>query len=101
MITVCFLSGRFVELFVTERDKQTISNKFDVLLHEVRIHAEQSARKSLSQELLLDLYCLGDDILNSLLAWAVVQVGKQEAGEVRVHALITGDEFVGECKTGH
>ena len=93
--------GNLVDLLVAKRQKETISNELDVLLHESRVHAEKSARKSFSQELLLNLDGLGDDILDGLFAWAVLQVGEEKAGKVGVETLVTGDELVGECKTSH
>ena len=93
--------GRLVVLLVAESNKETISDELNVLLHQARVHAEKSARKSLSEKLLLDLNSLGNDVLDCLLAWAVVQVGEEKAGKVSVETLITGDELVGESKTSH
>lgn len=93
--------GGLVVLLVTEREQQAVSDELDVLLHQVGVHAEQRARKSLGQELLLDFDGFSDDILDSLLAWAVLEVGEEKAGKVGVQTLVTGDELVGEGKTGH
>lgn len=93
--------GRFVDLVVAESDQQTISDELDVLLHQVGVHAQEGARQSLGQELLLDLDSIDDNILNHLLAGAVLQVRVQKAGKVGVETLITGDELVGEGQTGH
>ena len=93
--------GNLVNLLVAESQKETVSNELNVLLHEGRVHAEKGARKSFSQELLLDLHGLSNDILDSLLAWAVLQVGEEKASKVGVETLVTGDELVGEGKTSH
>lgn len=50
---------------------------------------------------MLDAYSLGDDVLDGLLAWAVSKVGEEEAGEVSVETLITGDELVREGQASH
>jgi len=50
---------------------------------------------------LLNGDCLGDDILHGLLAWAVVQVGEEQAGEIGVHTLIARYQLVGESETRH
>ena len=42
-----------------------------------------------------------DDILHRLLAWAMVEVGEEQAGEIGVHALVTRYQFVGEGEAGH
>jgi hypothetical protein len=93
--------GRLVVFVIAESKEKTIGNEFDILLHQVGVHAKESARKSLSQELLLDFDSFGDNILNSLLAWAVLQVREEKAGEVGVETLVTGDQFIGECKASH
>jgi hypothetical protein len=93
--------GRLIELLVSERKEQTIGDELNVLLHEVGVHAKESARKSLGQEFLLNLDSFGDDVLDSLLAGAVLQVREEKTSEVGVKTLVTGDELVGEGKTSH
>ena len=93
--------GRLVVLLIAERQEQTISDELNILLHEVGVHAEESAWESLSEEFLLNFNGLSDDVLDCLLAWAVLEMGEEEAGEVGVKTLVTGDELVGEGKTSH
>lgn len=93
--------GALVVLLVAEGEEKTISDELNVLLHEVGVHAEESTWKGISEELLLDGNSLGDDVLNGLLAWAMLEVGEEKAGKVGVETLVTGDELVGEGKTGH
>lgn len=93
--------GGAVNLVVPEGDKETVSDELDVLLHEVRVHAEQGAGKSLGEELLLNGDGIADDVLDELLAGSVVEVREQKAGKVGVETLITGDELVGEGETRH
>ncbi len=93
--------GRVVGLGVAKSQQQTVSNELDVLAHELSVHAKQSAWQRVTQELLLDLDSLSDDGLDGLEAGLVLEEREEKAGEVGVHTLVTGDEFVGECKTGH
>jgi|SRR5690242_10935852 len=93
--------GSVVALRVAKGQQQAVGNKLDVLAHKSGVHAEQSARKSVRQELLLNCDSFSDDSLYGLFARAIVQQREEEAGKVCMHALIAGNEFVGECKTGH
>ena len=93
--------GSVEVLLVAESDQETVSNKFNVLAHEHSVHAQERARKSISQELLLDSDSLDDDVLNNFLGWAPVKVREEQTGKVSVKTLITRDELVGEGKTGH
>lgn len=93
--------GGLVNLLVAKRDKETISDELNVLLHEVRVHAEKGTRKSLSEELLLNGDGISNDILDHLLAGTTLEVRVEEAGKVSVKTLITRDELVGEGQTGH
>lgn len=72
-------------------EQQAVSNEPDVLVHEARVHADQLDGERLSDEVALDLHGLVDDLDNALVAELVVQVLVQQAGEVCVHALVTGD----------
>lgn len=93
--------GRFVVFLVAEGEEETVSDEFDVLFHEVGVHAQQRAGQGLGQEFLLDGHGLGDDVLHGLLAGPFVQVGEEQAGEVGVHAFVAGDELVGEGQAWH
>lgn len=93
--------GRLVDLLVAKSNKQTVGNKLDVLLHQVGVHAEQGARESLSQELLLNSDSIGDDVTDHLLAGTVLEVRVQQAGKVGVQTLVTRDELVGKGQTRH
>ena len=93
--------GSIVELLVAESEQQTVSDELDVLAHQGSVHAKESARQGIGQELLLDRDGLGDDVLDSLLARALVEKREQQASEVSVHALVAGDQFVGEGQAGH
>lgn len=93
--------GDLVDLLVAESDEESVSNELDVLLHQGGVHAEKSARKSLSQELLLNGDGISDNLVDNLLAGTVVQVGVEQASKVSVKTLISGDELVGEGQAGH
>lgn len=93
--------GGIVDLGVAKSKEEAVSDKLDVLAHQVRVHAEKSAWQCFCQELLLDGDGLGNDVLNGLLAGLVSDLTEQQAGEVGVHTLITRDELVGEGQTRH
>lgn len=93
--------GGAVVLVIAEGEQQAVGDELDVLLHQVGVHAEQAAGEGLRQELLLDLYRVDDDVLDQLLAGAVLQVREQQAREVRVQALVARDELVGEGQARH
>jgi len=65
--------GRVVHLGVAKCQQETVGNELNVLAHEGGVHAEQSARQRIAQELLLNLDGLGDDGTDRLLAGAVVE----------------------------
>ena len=49
----------------------------------------------------LDLHSLVNDLNDALIGDLVIEVLVEEAGEVGVHALVSGDQFVGEGQAGH
>lgn len=93
--------GGVVVLLVTESNQETVSHELDVLTHQLGVHAKESNRKSISQELLFDADGFNDDVLDDLLAGAVVEMREQKASEVSVETLVTRDQFVGEGETRH
>lgn len=93
--------GGVVELLVPKSNKQSVGDEFNVLAHELRVHSQESTRKGVSEELLLDTDRFSDDAFHNLRAWSVAKVGEKETGEISVETLITGDELVGEGETGH
>ena len=58
--------GRVVVLLVAKGHEETVSDKLDVLAHELGVHAEQGTGKSVSEELLLDPDGLDNDVFNDL-----------------------------------
>lgn len=93
--------SHLIVLLIAQRDEQAISHELDILLHERGIHAQQATGQGLGEEFLLDGDGFGDDVLHGLAGGSGVEVGEEEAGEVGVHALVAGDEFVGEGEPGH
>ena len=93
--------GRVVVLLVAEGDQEAVGNKLDVLAHQLGVHAQEGNGQSISQELLLNADGLDNDVLDQLLAGAVVQVREQQTSEVSVQTLVTRDQLVGEGQTGH
>lgn len=86
---------------VAERQQKSVRNKFNVLLHQSSVHAQQSTGQGFRQELLLDLDSLNDDVFNRFLSRSVLQVRYEQTSEISMHALVTGDEFVGEGQARH
>lgn len=93
--------GGIEVLVVAKSDQETVGDELNVLAHQVGVHAKKSARKSVSQELLLNGDSFHDNVLHNLRVGAVVQVREEQASKVSVETLITRDKLVGECKTGH
>jgi hypothetical protein len=93
--------GDLVVLLVSESNQEAISDEFDILLHKICIHAQESTRKSLGQEFLLDGDSFSDNTLNSLLAWSVLQMGEEQTSEVGVETLVTRDQLVREGEPSH
>ena len=86
--------SRLVNLFVAERDEQPVGDKFDVLAHEVRVHADQLDRQRVRQELLLDRDRLADDALDRVGVRSAFEVREEQAGKVGVETLVARDELV-------
>ena len=93
--------GNIVDLLVAKSDEQSVSNKFDILAHELGVHADEGDGESISQELLFNDDGLLDDLLQELGVGPPPEVTEQEASEVGVHTLVAADQFVGEGETGH
>ena len=93
--------GSIVDLLVPKSDEQSVSDKLDILAHELGVHADEGDGESISQELLLNDDGLLDDSLHEFGVGPPPEVTEQEASEVGVHTLVTADQFVGEGETGH
>ena len=84
-----------------EGEEKAIGHKLDVLAHETRVHADEFDGEGLTDELELDGHSAIHDGQDALVGDLIRQVLVQEAREVCVHALISGDELVGEGESGH
>jgi hypothetical protein len=62
---------------------------------------KQVLEKHTGEELLLNLDCLLDDLIDGLGVGPSAEVREEEAGKVGVETLITRDELVGEGESGH
>lgn len=80
-----------VVLWDAELEKEAVCNKADVLVHKSRIHTDQLNGQRLCDEMVFNLDSLIDDLKDALVCELVVQVLVNEAGEVCVHAFVTGD----------
>ena len=88
-------------LLVTQCNKEAISDKLDVLAHQVSIHANEFAWEGICKELLFDGDSFRDDTFDGLRVGTAFQVAKEETGKVGVHTLVTRDEFVRKGETRH
>ena len=50
---------------------------------------------------MLNLDSLSDDLFDGLWVWPSSEVGEKEACKVGMETLVTRDELIGECETGH
>lgn len=71
-------------LLTTELYKPAISNKGDVLLHEVAVHANESNRESVTEELLLNGYSIRYNLINAFLRRLMGEVLEKKAGKLTV-----------------
>lgn len=90
-----------VVLLIAECNQKTVSDEFDVLLHEFGVDSQQWARQTVCQEALFDFDCFGDDVLDDLFAGTFAEMAEKETSKVGVEAFVSGDEFVGECQSRH
>ena len=79
--------SRSTHLCTTKFLQQPVSNKLDVLPHQVTVHSNQCHRQSIRQELLFYLHSIGDDFRDSLLRGLMNQVTEHQAGKVCVQTL--------------
>jgi hypothetical protein len=93
--------GGVVVLLVAKGDEQTVSDELNVLAHQLGVHAEQTTREGIGQELLLDTDSLDNDVLDNLGLGAVVEVREQQTSEIGVETLVTRNKLVGESETRH
>lgn len=90
-----------VNLRVAQLEREAVRHELDILCHELRVHANQLARQSLCDELLLNLHGLAKNLVRLLLRETVHELGIQETGEIRVDTLVACNELIGERQAGH
>jgi hypothetical protein len=93
--------GHVVHLLAPERHEQAVGHEFNVLAHEIPVHADERDREGVADELALDVDSVGDDLADAGLVELVAEKLVEEAGEITVEALIAGDELVGEGEARH
>src|SRR6218665_3721721 len=76
-------------LLTAKLQEKSIGHKLHILTHEITVHSDQSNGKSVCKELLLDIYCFLDHILDHLWMRMVHEMLEEEAGKVCVQALKT------------
>merc|ERR1719219_691470 len=93
--------GGFVKLITAKFKKETVSHKLDVLNHQVAVHTDKSDWKGFCEELTFYFDSITDNLHDPCVAGLVHQVLEHQASEVRVEALVPGDEFVTEGQSRH
>ena len=73
-----------------------MSDGLNVLAHELRVHADQTDRERISQELLYNGDGIHDDLLSGVREQAATDVVEEQASGSCVHAFVTADELVAE-----
>jgi hypothetical protein len=86
---------------VSKGKKKSIGDKFNILFHECGVNSEERTGETVSEKPLFDSDGFSDDILDDLFGGSFAEMGQEEAGKVSMETFVTGDEFVGECETGH
>src|SRR5277367_4077030 len=90
-----------VVLLIAKCNQETVSDEFDVLFHEFGVDSQQWTRQTVCQEALFDPDCFDDDVLDDLFAGTFAEMAEKETSKIGVKAFVSGDEFVGECQSGH
>ena len=85
----------------TQSDEETIGDEFNVLAHELGVHANEGDGQGFGQEFLLQSDCVGDDVSNAVGRGGMAKVGEEQAGKVGVEAFVSGDQLVAEGEAGH
>mmetsp|Transcript_101880 Transcript_101880/g.265950 ORF Transcript_101880/g.265950 Transcript_101880/m.265950 type:complete len:406 (+) Transcript_101880:274-1491(+) len=89
------------QLRVAQSRQQAIGHELDVFCHEVAVHPDEVARQRLTNELPLGLHCASDDAVHHILRQLVLQHAVEQACELAVQPLVTGDQLVGEGQARH
>lgn len=79
-------------LVTIEFTEQSISNEFNVLLHEATVHANKRAGQCFCQEINFDVDCLFDYAFNTLLRRLVFQMPEHQTRKVTMQALKQEDK---------
>jgi len=90
-----------IELGLPKCHQESVSHKFDVLLHQLGVHPDQIHRKRIGDKFFLAIDSITDDSPHSLRGGLVFEHGKEEAGKVAVHPLVTANQFIGEGQSRH
>mmetsp|Transcript_47386 Transcript_47386/g.146682 ORF Transcript_47386/g.146682 Transcript_47386/m.146682 type:complete len:337 (-) Transcript_47386:146-1156(-) len=93
--------GGAEELLVAQGREQPVRDELDVARHELAVHADEVAGEGLADEAALHLHGAPEDGVHDVLRKRVPQHAVEEAGKLRVQALVPGDELVGEGEAGH
>ena len=80
-------------------DNLPVSNIFDVLGHQITIHANQSTRQSISKELNFNFHSFTDNFQNLFSCQLILQVRVHQASKISMKTFISWNQFIAKCQT--
>lgn len=94
--------GGVVKFGQFQGSQEVISHVFDVLAHQVGIHANKPNGQGICDKFFLDGDRIRDDLVNMGRIQSVVQMfGVEQGGKITVQPLVPANELVRKAKTGH
>mmetsp|Transcript_3386 Transcript_3386/g.7953 ORF Transcript_3386/g.7953 Transcript_3386/m.7953 type:complete len:458 (-) Transcript_3386:473-1846(-) len=90
-----------VDLAAAERAAEPVRAKLDVLRHQFFVHPDQVAAERVADELFLHRNGALHDVVHDFFRQLALEHPVQQAGEVRVQALVARDQLVGEGEPRH
>mmetsp|Transcript_51441 Transcript_51441/g.112776 ORF Transcript_51441/g.112776 Transcript_51441/m.112776 type:complete len:335 (+) Transcript_51441:158-1162(+) len=93
--------GDVEDLAVAQGDQEPISHKFDVTCHHHTVHSNQVAGQRLTDKFPLHIHSLTHDLMHDIFRQLVSEHAVEQAGEIRVQPLVTGDHLIRERQTRH
>ena len=80
--------GAVEQLAVSEGLEEAISDKFDVLSHEVRVHANEVTGEGIADEFAFNFDGASDDFMNELLGESVLEHRVEETSEIGMQSFV-------------
>ena len=90
------------KFFASEGRQPVVGHEFDVLFHQVGVHANKSNGKAFGDEFLFNFHGIGDNFLDAFL-WEFVDnvFGVEVAGEFAVQTFVAANEFIAGGQAWH